>query len=121
MPYVYAQSYHCTPPSAAGLMQAIWSLDAARDFRINAVVYGVLEGGVWTPADQNWRNWFRSQFKLTFVPQVPPENSYFNLDVPLWTQIYDLMDSGVFPDLDFCWVLTFPAAQGGAWPVRWPD
>lgn len=113
-------AYYCIPPSAAELAGQIWAVDAARDFRINAVVYGVLEGAIWTPFDQNWRDWFRASFGLTFVPQIPPENSYFNLNVTLWTQIYDLMDEGHFPDPEICWVLRFPASQGGAWPILWP-
>lgn len=116
----FSDAYFCIPPSAAGLAQAIWSLDTARDYRINAIVYGVLEGGVWTPFDQNWRDWFRANFGLTFVPAVPPENSYFTLNPALWSQIYDMMDAGHFPDQEVCWLLRFPASQGGSWPILWP-
>lgn len=113
-------AYPCIPPKAATLAANIWALDSARNFRVNAVAYGVLEAAQWTPDEQNWRNWFRQQFGLTFIVQVPPENSYFNLEVALWTYIYDQMDAGAFPDQDECRILTFPDAQGGAWPVRWP-
>lgn len=113
-------AYFCMPASASFMVQAIHALDSARNFRVNAVTYGILEGGTWTPAEQNWRNWFKQQFGLTFVVQVPPENSYFALEVPLWTLIYNQLDIGLMPDQDFCWLLKFPASQGGAWPVRWP-
>lgn len=113
-------AYFCMPPSAAFMVQAIHALDTERNFQVNAITYGILEGGTWTPAEQNWRDWFQSNFKLTFVVAIPPENSYFALDVPLWTFLYDLLDIGIVPDFDQCYVLTFPAAQGGAWPERWP-
>lgn len=113
-------AYDCMPVKASTLVQMIAAADSGRDYRINAVVYGVMEGGIWTPLEQNWINWFRQQFGLTFVPQIPPENSYFTLNLALWTYIYDQIDQGHVPDQDFCWLLKFPASQGGAWPVRWP-
>lgn len=113
-------AYDCMPAKASTLVQLIAGVDSARDYRINAAVYGVLEGGLWGPTETNWRNWFRQQFGLTFVVQVPPENSYFTLNLSLWTYIYGEIDNGHVPDQDFCWYLRFPDSQGGGWPVRWP-
>jgi hypothetical protein len=116
----FERAYFCIPTAAATLAQQLWTLDSARDFRVNAVAYGVLEAIQWGPDAVNWRNWFRQQFGLTFVLVVPPEDSYFNLNVALWTLIYDEMDAGRFPSYDDCWLLRFPASQGGAWPILWP-
>lgn len=117
----FGLAYMCQPPEAAALAREIWTVDSARDFRVNAVTYAVLEATHWSPLEERWRLWFRASYGLTFVLQVPPENSYFSLNVPLWTQLYDQMDAGDFPDLAQCWYLRFPDAQGGDWPALWPE
>lgn len=117
----FGLAYMCQPIEAALLAREIWTVDSAKDFRVNAVTYAVLEATHWSPLEERWRVWFRASYGLTFVLQVPPENSYFRLNVPLWTQIYAQMDAGDFPDLNQCWLLRFPDSQGGQWPVLWPE
>lgn len=116
----FALAYECIPAPAVALVQAIHALDTPHNYRVNAVVYGILEAGIWTPDEMNWRNWFRAQFELKFVVQIPPENSYFTLGRPLWDNIYARLDAGDVPSYDECWMLQFPASQGGAWPPLWP-
>jgi hypothetical protein len=116
----FGRDYFCIPEKGATLARDIWMLDSERSFQINAIAYGLLEAVQWSPLEENWRKWFRGQFGLVFHLDIPPENSYFTLERELWTAIYDMMDDGVWPDYDQCWMLRFPASQGGAWPILWP-
>lgn len=117
----FESSYDCLPVLGAALMQGVALLDSDRNYEVNAVAYGLLEAAYYPPTMPRERAWFQEQFGLKFVLRVPIEESVFTLARPLWDRIYAELDAGHVPNQDKCPLLRFPASQGGAWPVRWPQ
>lgn len=111
----------CVAPDFGALMMGMRAVVTAPPWRINAVVFGVLAAIHLDPLDPARRTFFELSYRMTFVLAVPPEDSYFTLATPLWSDIFAEIDAGRVPDLDACLYFRFPDSQGGAWPDRWPD
>lgn len=116
-----ASWYNCMPASYQDAFLTLALLDVNDEYRWNVLVYAATIEGIFGVGSSPERRTFEYMFGLTFVPQLPPENSYMQGDATTWAQLYDILDGGHVPDLDCCHVLRFPGNQGGAWPSRWPD